>query len=80
MDLPNKTHGDKKMPYADFMSAVRNVSDSNGHQVTQKTWDEAVAIISSFAEIWDNAPDDKQFGCGLKNGHFLRCKEFLQDN
>ena len=64
----------------DFMSSVKNAADSNGHPVSQRTWDEATAIIKAFAEIWDNAPDAKQFGCGLKNSHFLRCKEFLQEN
>ena len=62
------------------MTAVKTASDSNGHPVSQAAWDEAVKIISSFAEIWDNAPDDVRFGCGLTNGHFIRCKEFLKDN
>ena len=68
------------MQHVDFMAAVKAASDSNGHPVSQNTWDEAVAIIKAFAEVWDNAPDGKEFGCGLKNGHFLRCKEFIQDN
>lgn len=79
MDLLNQYTG-TTMQHADFMAAVKTASDSNGHPISQVTWDEAIAIISTFAEIWDNAQDDEQFGCGLKNGHFLRCKEFLHNN
>ncbi len=68
------------MQRVDFMAAVKKAADSNGHPITQNTWDEAISIIKDFAEIWDNAPDGKEFGCGLKNRHFLRCKEFIQDN